>query len=350
MSTLRQARDRATDRERTRGRGRGAVVQYYDDMGFSSTEQGHERFLDYKQEQAKKVAEAKAKLNQFQQQINQARTGYNQADSEIKGYEQKIREAQSQIDEARSRGMQTPNLGSLTNQAWQQAKGSDQMVKARVIADGKVQGVYYIPKEAANNMAQKGMNAGFVKNNVFNVDVKQGGRTRGQEIHDMLRTGSQQTKTQFQQQAQREIASQIAQQKAQAAAEISRAQGEINTARSQVENQRGQLIQKQGEIQRAEASIGLQRQELAQFNEQEQQYLQQIAKNYNGKIERMSELMSGLDVKDGGGGDTLSILDQLNSQDPTLTEQIIEGENIPVAEAEIPQDVAPVVQVDEEMV
>jgi hypothetical protein len=151
----------------------------------------------------------------------------------------------------------------------------------------------------------------------------------GQEIHDLLRNGQQSVKTQVQQQAQREFA--LAAKDAQGA--IARANSQLSEAQKAYNAQKGKMINYKGEIDRAQSSVQMQKQQLAQFGKQEQQFLSDLGQKYDDKIAAMRTILGGTKV-DGGKTETEGgILAQL-SDGPTVTEQVIQGEQVVVPEAQ----------------
>jgi len=324
MSMLRQARDRDTGRERDRLRqtGRGAQVNYYDDLGFSTTEAGYEEATEYKAGQAERIAAEEERLGQLQGEVNKAKGGLNRYQDQLGQYKSQISQAKSEIQKARE-ATDPSNMGKFADKYYEEAKKSA-LVKVNVVSgkDNKIEGSYWVPKDGAAELASglqyKNRNP---KTGEWYLHTQQDGRTMGQELHDMLRQSDKLTREQALIQGQREFAKLASN----SSSEIAKAESQIGQAQEQYNSAYGNYIKQQGQVEIAEASVGLQKQQLAQYTEQEQQYLTELADKYDGKVDRMSKMMEKLNIQAEGGGEQAQ---------PTVTEQIVQGENIPVAEAE----------------
>lgn len=334
MSALRDARERE-DNTRDRGRGRGSQVQFYDDMGFSSTEQGHEKFVEYKDTQAKQIAARKAEIAKAQGAINQENQAFQSRQSQYNTAQNAYKQSQAELEKAKQ--LTDPkNIGKYTEDAYSRVLKSGEMKKVAVVSgnDNKVEGYYWVPKGNAEALTKSVQFYNTGKDGTLYVHTKSQGRTIGEELHKQLSLTQQSAKTQVMSAAQK----QFAEQSSTAQKQIAAASSNLSNYKSQLDAAKAGLIKDEGAIQRAQATIGLSKEQLKNYTAQEAKFLKDLGDKYDGKIDRMREIVQGVQVKEGQSEQTGGVLAQLSGGKPTVTQEIIEGNQVqvPQAEAEVP--------------
>lgn len=335
--TQRYTQDATRSRERDRGRGRGAMVQYYDELGYSTTEQGYESFQKYDKGWQADLNKQKGQLNQAQSQVNQAKSAAAAERARIAAGQSEINRYRSELDKARSQ-ISGSNLSSLTQKAYDEAKSRGNLVKVNVVAgsDNRTEGSYWVPRETAEKIAG-GIQYSNKANGQYYMHVKSQGRTIGGELHAGLSQAQRSAETSLKSQAQQEIASYMQQQQGvlnQNASQIGQAQSQINAAK-------GNLIQEQGKIERYQAQVQENFKLLNGLSTQKKEFIENLGVEYEKKIDTMERIMRGLSTEAGTSDTEGGILAQVQNG-PTLTEQVIAGENIPVAQADVPNPEADV--------
>ena len=321
MSAIREARDRGDDRSRSRGRGRGSMLQYYDDIGMSTTEQGYSDFKELQASGERQRASQRQQINQAQNALNQERQAYQGRQNEYRAAESRYNQQREKIDQYRQM-LDPSNMDNFVRDAWRRASRSPDAVIARVTtADGNVQGSYVISRQQAELLNRQLNNSGFVPNSrFFNVGVRQHGRMRGGEMHQILGAAQQGQKTSVMQEAQRMFASQSAD----ARGNIRRAEEELGTFKSQLDAAKLGLVRDQGLIDREQGVIRLAREHIAGLEQQEQQFLVDLQENYNDKIGAMRRVLGTASTTAGeASGDAQSIYEQVKEGGPSMTEQVI---------------------------
>ena len=105
------------------------------------------------------------------------------AQKELKGAQGQVKQGWDQVGKAREQ--------ATVDNMFKQWFANDK-TPVRVVSGNEVQGTYYLPREAVDRLAKdQGLNGAWVdKGKNFNIEVNQGGRMQGQEIHDALREAS----------------------------------------------------------------------------------------------------------------------------------------------------------------
>ena len=130
---------------------------------------------DYKKQYNTRIGEAKAK---GQSQIAAEEQRYGKFKE---SFAQEYQTNKGKFDAARKKLGSLPTKDSLFNKFWQ-----DRKMRVTVWDGAKEQGSYYIPREFVNEMNKK-IEGSYTGKGTYRVNVHQGGRVRGQEMHDMLR-------------------------------------------------------------------------------------------------------------------------------------------------------------------
>jgi len=342
MSALRQARD-ARDREdrgRDRGRGRGSVLNYYDDVGFATTERGHEEFIEHKQATDQQRALVGKQIQARQGEVNKFKSALAQDENQYKQSVSQINQAKSEIQRARE-ATNPNNIGKYADQFYNSLKDRGTLTKVHVVSgtDNKVEGTYWVAKGEQLNKMMDGLQ--FKNRNPktgeWYVHTKQHGRTMGQEMHDIFRGAHQQTKTEAKKMGQE----QFAEEAASAYGNIKRAEKDISVAQQQANAWKARLIQDRGFVERAQGEVKIAKEQLKGFAKQDQKFLVDLQDKYTKKVDGLRRALGQAEVetKTAPGG-AASIYDQVaqGSQSDTITAEVIQGQNIPVAEAGVPTE------------
>ena len=169
--------------------------------------------------------------------------------------EGKVKAARGEIDAGwgklkQSEGENT--VEGLFNRWWKGAKKT----KVHVVGDGKSQGVYTMPRDAAERILEdKGINAQRMKNGDMAIDVRQQGRIRGQELHDSLRIGTSRDSLLTSFAKEKEVGQAIAKNRVvlqKAAGQLKDAERQVNDAESAY---KGEVAKQEGAIQKGEFDV-----------------------------------------------------------------------------------------------
>lgn len=146
---------------------RGSYINYYDDLGVSTTPENAQSIRGQEKEFNTGVAEQQGKISA--------------ANSQLQG---QYSQGTAQIDVAKSG---VPTSKAAIDTAWKQTKST--FVPVRVVSGDKIEQTYYLPKESADNLVKsQGLFANYVDNGKYlNVEVQgKGGKVVGKELHTAL--------------------------------------------------------------------------------------------------------------------------------------------------------------------
>jgi hypothetical protein len=248
--SLRDVRER--DEGRNRPRGRGSFINYYEDIGASTTEEGHKVW--------------KAKDEEFQGQIGKAKQGISEAQGK---YDEALREHNSATS-----GL--PGLDSALDAAWRKTESS--FVPIRVVDGNKVEATYMLPREVADNFPTEAYHANWVDGGkYFNIDVdaKGGGGKRGAELHDSLANAYANMKTDFYEQAAPKLQQQLGS-----------AQGQFNTA----------MAANQGALDSYAAEIQANKEFISGTEAEAERQKQKIRDQYQKRLATLKEIFGGFKI------------------------------------------------------
>lgn len=129
-------------------------------------------------------SQASTKIGEYRQKsAAEIKRLQGQYGSQKSTYDKSIAHAQRKLFEAKQKLGKMPSQDKIFKDWYQ--KNS---VALRVVDDNGVQGVYSVPKAYAEQIAAKGIEGTWHdKNKAFNVHVRQGGRIRGKEMHELAR-------------------------------------------------------------------------------------------------------------------------------------------------------------------
>lgn len=130
---------------------------------------------EYRKMYNQRISAAKA---QGDKQIAGEQQRYNQWKQQFASQYQK---SKSEFDKARSKLGNTPTKESLFNDWWEKRK-----MKVHVWDGQNKQGTYWIPRDMVNEL-HKELEGSYTGKGAYLLNVRQQGRIRGQEMHDLLR-------------------------------------------------------------------------------------------------------------------------------------------------------------------
>ena len=130
---------------------------------------------DYRKTYNQRIEEAKRIGNE---QITKEQSQYNQWKAQFANEYSTNKKA---FDAAKKRLGSTPTTKSLFDDYWAKRR-----MKVSVWDGQKRQGTYWVPRDAVNFL-HKQMDGQYTGKGEYLMSVRQGGRMRGQEVHDMLR-------------------------------------------------------------------------------------------------------------------------------------------------------------------
>lgn len=266
---LRQARtttgQEGQDTRTTGGRdthmSRGNFVNYYDDLKISTTPEQARLLRDEELAFHTQMTDVQGKISSSRASVEQQKAA-----------------AQAKIDAAASKIPDVPSYKSALNEAW--SKTQKTFVPIRVVSNGKVEGTYMLPKEAAENLAkEKGITISWA-NGGFNVDVRvQGGRIRGAELHKALGDATNSVYNKFVTQVTPKLTSSIKDAKSQ----VSQAQGVLKNAQNQLNEQytsaSSEIATAQGAVDAKTAARAMQWEDIRNKYEQKKATIAQIFAN-----------------------------------------------------------------------
>ena len=149
------------------------------DKGYGVLEKDRKRFESelqtFKKNYNKRIAEARAK---GQKEIAAERNRYSNLK---KQFEQQYWKDAHNINKARMKLGAAPTKDRVFNEFWNKRK-----MRVTVWDGKREQGSYWIPREFVNPLSKK-LEGSFTGKGTWRVNVRQGGRIRGQELHNMLR-------------------------------------------------------------------------------------------------------------------------------------------------------------------
>lgn len=214
-TTGQEGQDTRVTGGRTAHMNRGNFVNYYDDLKISTTPEKARVLREEETAFNTQVGEIKAKIGKSKSLLEQQKAA-----------------GQAKIDAAAGKIPDVPGYKEALDQAWQSTKKT--FVPIRVVSNGKIEGTYMLPKEAAENLAkEKGITTSWA-NGGFNVDVRvQGGRIRGAELHKALGDATNSVYNKFVTSVTPKLTESIKSAKGQ----VSQAQGVLQGAQKQLNEQ-----------------------------------------------------------------------------------------------------------------
>lgn len=239
--------------------GRGTFLNWYDDLGISTTRPAADQIR-------KEESEYKARVSEQENKLSDVRGKLSGAYSELASQE-------SQIS-----GTKLPQLNAAVEKAWGGFKST--LTPVRVMGpNDTIEATYYLPRDAANELVGKrGLFATWVDDNKYlNVMVKD---YRNQELHDPLRSGAATLESEYRSKAQESIAK-----------ELGIASSQLGAAANQIGEAKGTLSGYDAQISAAEGA-------LSSVKQQHQQKWDDIHNKYNERRDKMKEILGSLSIGD----------------------------------------------------
>jgi len=257
----------ANNPQREQHIGRGSFINYYEDLGISTTRPAADQIR-------KEEADWRSKVAEQESRVADARGKLTSAYGELGSRESQLA------------GTKLPQLNTAVDKAWGSFKST--LTPIRVIGpNDTIEATYYLPKDAANTLVgQRGLFASWENDNtVLNVMAK---NYRNAEVHEPLRSSSATLESEYRNKAQTQIA-----------AELGIASGQLNSAANQLGAVKGELAGYDAQISQAEGA-------LAGLKQIHQKKWDDIHSKYNERSAKMQDILNSLMVGKGKYEDSQS--------------------------------------------
>lgn len=237
--------------------GRGAFINWYDDLGVSTTAPA-----------AKSMREQEAKWQ----------NEYNAQAARVADVRGKLEAAKSEVagQEGEVNSVRLPEFQNALEDSWQQYKGT--LTPVRVMGPGeKIEETYYVPKDVADKFASsEGVYSAWYGPylNIEGKDYANG------YVHKPLREAQSMTETMYKEKAQGPIAEQLG-----------IAQDQLSSAANMVGSEKEQLSNYEGQVANAEGM-------LAGMKQKHDQQWDELHQRYNDRRDKMNEILGSLFVGD----------------------------------------------------
>jgi hypothetical protein len=208
----------------------GNFLQFYDDIGVSTTKAGAEAYYKRDEELNKNFSQRSKEISKANTSLAEQEASWSESNKAIKSAEKKM----------------PSSAKAAVDNAWAEAQKTFIPVQVTDPTGKKVEGTYLLPKESAIGITgQKGVsfawyNVGKGKT-VLNLHTKP---ETGQAIHDMLRKGTVEVKNKFYEKNMNPIAEQF-----------KKSSSQLKTARTKLAEGRTSLDLAKGEISTAKAML-----------------------------------------------------------------------------------------------
>jgi len=213
---------RIGDTNRAEHTGRGTYINFYEDIGLSTTEAG-----------AKSIREGEAA---FQGEVSAKQKEISAANKELTASKQRVEEAKKN----------SPSFKSAMDKAWTTAQKGFVPVRVVDASGNKVEATYMLPKSVIPELQKIPVHSNWVDDGkAFNISVKtrDGGHIVGQEIHDSIRNATQGVYSSFQESTAPQVAKLIAEsdkQFAKAYSDLAGYESQISSAKGMLEGSKSQ--------------------------------------------------------------------------------------------------------------
>lgn len=257
----------AGDTQREAHVGRGTFVNWYDDLGISTTRPAADGIRKEEDAFKRQVAEKEAEISSVRGKLNSAYGEVNAQASQLAG-------------------TKLPQLNTAVEKAWGGFKST--LTPVRVMGpNDTIEAVYYLPRDGAMELVgQRGLYATWHENDtVLNVMAK---NYRNQEVHDPLRSASATLESQYKAKAQEQIAK------------------ELGIASSQLQAGANAIGAAKGELAGYEAQVSAAEGMLSGVKQEHQKKWDDIHNRYKERASKMSEILSTLQVNKGAYEDSQS--------------------------------------------
>lgn len=264
---LREAREPHADR--------GSLLNYYDDLGFSSTEEGAESIRADEESFQSEVGEKRGILEEQESSINTAQSKLNSS------YSSNLKTLNKQLAD-----IGTPT--EMVNEAW----SSTPKIGVRVLnSNSQIEQTYYLPKDYVKELDSKLGSTGYAKAWVdngknYNIVAWGGATSPGGSLHESLNSAASSYKSQFKTQAYKD-----------AEKVHSAAQSQYNTALSSLNSSKAES---QGTIDTAwgEYNEGKTYVDTAVGSREAEWTM--LRDDYQNKLQTMRDIFGAISVEEGG--------------------------------------------------
>lgn len=254
---------RVGDTGRAEHMGRGTFINWYDDLGISTTRPRADQMREQEKQWQSSYEERSGKVQEVRGKVDSAY-------GELEGKQKEVNKAMASI----------PSLDSAVNKAWGSFKST--LTPVRVVGKGDVvEGTYMVPREVADKfVGQRGIFASWEgeEKNILNVVAK---NYRNKELHEPLLNAAQMTETAYKMKAQEDLAKQLGV----AYKQVGQANEGLNASRAELAGYEGQVSSAEGMLKGAK--------------DQHQKEWDDLHGKYNEKINRMQEIFQSLQVGKG---------------------------------------------------
>lgn len=257
--------------------GRGSFVNWYKDLGVSTTEPAAQQLRNDESDFQSRIAEKRAKVNEAKGQLGSAW-------GELGSQEAALNAAAGQV----------PDLGSAVQGSWDQFRSS--FIPVRVIegdtqwvgdtaAEGggwqtkeSVGATYYFPKEVAESlMGQKGI-VGSWSDNGFNVYAR---HYNNKDLHSIFSSQANILESSYKEKAANQIA------------------GQLGSAQYDLSGQYAQLGEAKGTLSGYQTQVDIAEEDLNTAIAKRQAQWDELRGKQSDKLDKMNEILSGLFIKKG---------------------------------------------------
>ncbi len=261
-----RSQEKTRERDRFRGRGRGAFMQHYEDMGVSSTEEGHAAFVSAKKRREASIAAAQKEYDKYNKSYKQDQATMGETASAI-------RTAQNQVNRY------ARELSSGMSFKDYKKANSGELAKVHVLAkDNSIEGTYTVGRKDLKD-------SDFPviwKNGEAYVSVRQQGRTVGQEIHDKLNKEHQATNNAL------KLSYETAMSEA-----LSSGNAQLRAASSQINKATSEYARNQQKVNTAGANLQAAADQISGAKKGMTQELGMIKSEYQKKLNILRDVLSG---------------------------------------------------------
>lgn len=236
---------------RDRRRTEGQFKQYYSDAGVSTTPEAYGKWRSAENEYQKGIAQSQSEINKAKSQLGSAAAEISGAYDQLPG-----------VKEAVASGYKSY---------------SSKFIPVYVMNGQNIEAKYSLPKSVASNIASsQGLRTAWYNDgNQLNVDVKvDGGRIRGEELHQAMSDAERDVKTAYYSEAIPKIAS------------------ELGYAKEQLSGYESQLSG-------AQANVDAQQAKLNAAKQKHDAELKAMRDEYQNKLNTMKNFFGGLSVEKG---------------------------------------------------
>lgn len=285
LETVRNKRQEQSERENTRGRGRGSYIDYYGDLGFSTTAAAHDKWGKEEALYQKQKAEDMSIINKNKSLIAKAQKEYDNYRFVAPNIEKEAEKSYWEnnknllpirvVDIVGGRDktyLTNPDTDAI---GLSEAKKPEYGKWGEILSDPKryrIEATYYLPEEALKKMQGIRTYTGADGSLLVSTKSKGPNKTVGQELHDAFRDAQDEYAAKYKTEATRQMSNAINQQRS-----------AFDASKQQYLDQ---LTQARADTQAAEERIqGNQQLRIDQLNK--------LRQTYQNRLDTMRSIFSG---------------------------------------------------------